>query len=445
MKLLKIFSILAVILLLLLVAGWFALDRYLGSEAFKQAVLQKTTQAAGVPVYVKTFRFSIWKGLQLNGLSVGSPSGFQQEFLSSQSVDFRYRLLSLLEGRVQIDKAVLDHPKIIIEQRPDGQTNLPIGSASPGTASPSASGGTSLDIDIREFDMIEGEVSGRKADGTASFSITGLNLNSSIQLAGDKISLEGKLATKTFAFTPLLLEGLGSPFVLEENVLKLSDISASAFGGRLEGTGSLQTKAKDLPFSLDLKGTGLQLTQLAEQLAGKKSPLSGQLELAASLVTPLADPTLVQGKGHLEVKDASLGENAVLQLLGEVLHIRELRGGKFDLAVTDFAVANKMVSLSNLVLTGPLVNIRGSGNIDFNQNYDLQLVLNIKSSAAAQIPGEIKASFIANPDGSLSSPPFRVYGSAGSLQQTLLEELLQQRAKSEIQKRAGGLLDKLFK
>lgn len=443
MKPVKIVSILAALLLVVVLAAWFALGRYLGSEAFKQAVLQKTAAAVGVPVYVKTFHFSIWKGLQLTDLSVGSPSGFQKELLSAQSVDFRYRLLSLLQGRVEIDKAVLDHPKIIIEQRSDGQTNLPPVGVSPTGTAPA--GGTSLDIDIKEFGIVEGEASGRKADGSSSFTVTGLNLTSAIQLIGDKITLQGKLSTRTFAFTPLLLENLGSPFVLENNVLKLSDISAAAFGGRFQGTGSLDTKARDLPFTLDLKGSGLQLTRLAEQLAGKKSPLSGQLELNTTLVAPLTDPALVQGKGRLEVKDASLGENAVLQLLGEVLHIKELRGGKFDLAVTDFTIANKMVSLSNLVLTGPLVNVRGGGNIGFNQNYDLQLVLNLKSSAAAQIPGEIKASFIANPDGSLSSPPFRVYGSSGNLQQTLLQELLQQRAKSEIQKRAGGLLDKLFK
>jgi uncharacterized protein involved in outer membrane biogenesis len=448
MKLLKIALAVFAVLILLAVVGVFALNHYLASDAFKEVVLKEASAVAGAPVDAKGFKFSLFSGVLLEDVSVGSGGkGFKgKEFFHGARIELRYNLGALLQKKIQVTKVVFARPVLSIQQDAKGNTNIPAGGASkePAPASSGEKETLPLDLNIDNLSIDDGAVSVRRADGLESCRIEGFNLGAAIQLAGADLGLKGDLKIKTVQVGALPLENLQSPFQTKKTNLDLTDITARAFGGKLKGTGGLDYAAADLPFRLNLKGSGLQLTELASKLAGTKSPLSGDMELNTELIAPLTAPLDVRGKGHVDIKNVSLGKNPVLELLGQVLQIPELGGGKFDLASANYAIEKQVVTLSKMVLTAPLIEMKGWGTVTFDQNYDLTLVLKLQPKAAAAMPKELRESFVANQDGSLSTPKFRVYGPSGDLKQTLLEELLKKRAGAEIEKQTDGLMNKLF-
>jgi hypothetical protein len=450
MKFLKIALAVAAVLVVLAAAGIFALQHYLASDAFKQVVLREASAAAGAPVEAKGFRFSLFSGVLLEDVAIGSAGKAfkEKQFFQGARIKLEYDLAALLGKKIRVTKIVFDAPVLTIEQNARGENNIPKGGKKqePGAAAPAATGGGALplDLNIDKLAITDGAVTVRRADGSESCSVDGFGLSSAIQLAGDDLSLQGNLQIKKVALGVLALENLHSPFVARNGRLQLTDIDAWALGGKLKGKGGLTYGDENLPFRLILKGSGLKLTELASQLAGTKSPMKGALDLDVTLETPLVAPMDVQGKGHAEIHDVSLGKNAVLGLLGGILKIPELGGGKFDLASSDFGIAKQVVTLSNTVLTAPLMTLKGGGTVTFDQVYDLQLVLTLQPKAAAAMPKELREAFTANTDGSLVTPPFRVYGPKDGLKQTLLEELLKKRAGAEIQKQSGELMNKLF-
>ena len=75
--------VLGVVVLVVLVAAaaLVAIQRYVQSEAFKQAVLRAAHDALGSDVRIRALRVSLFQGVSLEGLTVASPGGFGGDLL----------------------------------------------------------------------------------------------------------------------------------------------------------------------------------------------------------------------------------------------------------------------------------------------------------------------------------------------------------------------------
>jgi hypothetical protein len=449
MKLVKILGVVVALVLVLLVGASFALNAYFGSPKFRHLLLTETSRTLGTPVEATDFSFSLFDGAVLKGVSIASPKGFKNpNFFEARGFEFRYNLLALLGGKINITKVVLAEPTLILEQKSGGSSNLPGTAASSAPTAPTApeggKEGSLPTIAIDKLGLQSGSARVFKADGSCAVAVKGIDFNSALSLVGSQLAAKGDFSVEEIALTGLMkINHLRSPLETKGKTLQLTHIEGSTFGGKLDGTGALDFgKSATLPFTLNLKGSGIDLGALVKDLAGSTSPVGGTVAVQVQAVTPLTDTLNLNAQGHVEVTDCKLPSNAAFQIIGTLLNIPELTGGEFQLASSDFAIASQVVTLSKLTLNGPLVKLTGGGRIGFDQNYDLLLVLTLSPQALEKAPKELQGSFTKTNDGLFQTPPFRVYGTPGNMKTTLLEELLKGKAQGAVQKGLDGLLNK---
>ncbi|MDE1170040.1 MAG: AsmA family protein [Verrucomicrobium sp.] len=448
-KLLRIVGILLVVLVLGLVAASFALNAYLNSASFRGWMEAKTGETLGTPVKVEDFHFSLFQGFVMKGVTVPAPAQFPgQPLFAAKSFEFRYSPAALLAGKVEITKVVLATPALSLHQAADGSSNATASKAEtkPAASQEAPSTGLPLAVHIDKLSVTDGSAEVYKADGSATALVKDADLESSLSLVGTDAALDGSFSVKTITLPGLIvIDDLRSPFTLKDKHFTLSHIQGGCAGGSLDGDGALDlNQAATLPFTLNLKGKDLDLQKLAEGATGRSLPVSGKVQAQIATVVPLSDPMTLTGKGHTEITDVKLPSNPVFQLLGTALNLPELAGGSFQLASSDFALGGRAVTLSNLMLQGPLVKITGGGKITFDQNYDLTLVLVLDPKAVEKLPKESQGALTSNSDGTFQTPSFRVYGKPGAMQTDLLQQLLKKAAGEAVQKKLGGALKKLF-
>jgi len=233
-------------------------------------------------------------------------------------------------------------------------------------------------------------------------------------------------------------------------VYTISEASATCFGGQISGHGTLDiNQVEQMPLALDIKGNGLDMKSLLAALGNQTDQLSGKLNIEAQLTAPMTHPLDFQGKGYLDIKEGKVTGVPMLQLIGSVFNISEFQEMNLTKAYTDFSAAERVITLSNLILTTPDIQIKGGGTITVDNQYDLKLVMNMSKGLYEKMPNDIREKLLPNEDGSFTTPEFRVYGPQDSLKTDLLDKLLvQDAAKKQIQKlneKAGDLLKELFK
>jgi len=109
--------------------GWFVLTR---PAFFRAVVLRPISRAIGAPVTAGTIRFSPLSGLNLEDIRVGPASS---PLLEVRSFRCRYRVLPLLQRRVEVTELTLNEPCFRLVQSPDGEWRFPRGPRRPGAES----------------------------------------------------------------------------------------------------------------------------------------------------------------------------------------------------------------------------------------------------------------------------------------------------------------------
>ncbi len=97
-------------------------------EKYKPRIEAEAAKALGRPVTlggkIEPSVFP-WVGVALSDVHLGNPPGFtQKDFVSVGHFEVRVKLLPLLSGDYQIKRFVVAEPRIVMEKRKDGKTNL---------------------------------------------------------------------------------------------------------------------------------------------------------------------------------------------------------------------------------------------------------------------------------------------------------------------------------
>src|ERR1700687_5880961 len=125
MKVVKIISIVVVVLIVLVLilvgAGIYFTNRYLQTPAFKEQVLKAARGELGTDVRIDNFQVSLFGGVELRGVTMGSPAGFPGNLLTANPFVLHYRLLPLLSRRVEIEQLSLDRPIITLSHNDKNQ------------------------------------------------------------------------------------------------------------------------------------------------------------------------------------------------------------------------------------------------------------------------------------------------------------------------------------
>lgn len=465
------------IIVLLILLGFLALLGagiwgyfYLTSDKFKKTLVDKTSETLGVQVAVEDLQFSIFSGFQLKGVRISNPSGSKNpDFLRAESFSLSYNWRTILEKKLEINKVVLDRPVISMEQMPSGDWAFPgqvgTGGALHQDTQREADAGnvvsgtpvksTGVPVSIEVFDIDDGKISILRNDGTVPFSLDGFSVDARVSVAGGKASLAGQLKARDLDLVTLgKLTNLSSDFAFHEGLLTLSNFRANCFGGDVAGGGTLQVSDEDhLPLQLNVIGQGLDLKPLLAQLGNRNNEqLTGKLNVKALINAPLTRPLDYSASGNMEIIGGKVTGVPMLQLIGSVFNISEFQEMNLTTAKANFNVVNKVVTISDLLFIASDIQLTGGGTITMDNQYDLKLVLMLSNRLYEKMPNDIRARLSANPDGTFTTPEFRVYGAQNNLQTDLLGKLLQRgiegAAQDRLQKlneKAGDLFKGLFK
>ena len=134
----------------LVIAALLIIPLFVDVEKYKPEIEKQVASAVGRPFVIKgPLKLSLfpWAGVAFSDLHLGSPSGYkEQDLLFVKSFDVRMKLLPLLSRDVQVQRFVIEGPKIALEKNKAGRGNWegwggPPQKDAPKTGAPPASKG----------------------------------------------------------------------------------------------------------------------------------------------------------------------------------------------------------------------------------------------------------------------------------------------------------------
>ena len=320
-KAIKWIGIIGVALVVVLIAALLVIPMFIDVQSYKPEIEKQVTKATGRPFTIGgDLRLSLfpWAGLAFSDLHLGNPPGYKErDFLSIKSFDAKVKLIPLLSRNIQIERFVIDTPKVVLEKSKEGRGNWEgIGKPAEGAGSkPSDEKARGQQresheafpikgLKVGEFAITNGfilyidQASGTKREvSTVSLRLMELSLDQPIRLTLSAL-MDGK---------PLSLEGQVGPLGQDPGKGKIPvDISVKLF------------KILDM----GLKGSLTDLTATQQfDLTFAISPFSPQ-KLMASVGQPFpvvtADPQALNRlalKGHVKGNPQSVSvSDGVLEL-----------------------------------------------------------------------------------------------------------------------------------
>jgi len=118
MKALKWLLIIAGSVLVLVIAVLLLIPLFVDVEKYKPEIEKQVSSAVGRPFAIKgQLKLSLfpWAGVAFSDLYLGSPPGYKEkDFLFVKSFDVRMKLLPLLSKDIQVQRFVIEGPKIVL-------------------------------------------------------------------------------------------------------------------------------------------------------------------------------------------------------------------------------------------------------------------------------------------------------------------------------------------
>jgi len=129
-KFIKIFGGVLVFLLVLAIALTFLVRSLLTPEMVKQKILPQVSATFGIDVDFSTIDIGILSGITIKDISITTASlqetkrSKSEKILSAKEADLRYDLWPILQGKIVIQKILLQEPEITIHRNKDGKITL---------------------------------------------------------------------------------------------------------------------------------------------------------------------------------------------------------------------------------------------------------------------------------------------------------------------------------
>ncbi|WDP91574.1 MAG: AsmA family protein [Desulfobacter sp.] len=219
-KVIKWGAIAAGVCLVLIVGAVVLVPMFVDVQKYKPEIEALVTEQTGRSFSMgDDIKLSVfpWVGVSLSDLKLGNAAGFAgDEMVSVKGFEVRLKVMPLFSRQVQVDKFIMDSPRIILAKNKAGKGNWEMGpagkkKAAPKAETPAAKGGGALPIDslmVGRFSIINGLLSYVDQKTGMSKEVSDLNLElADISLDKPvKIDLSAKLDGK-----PLSLSGQAGP------------------------------------------------------------------------------------------------------------------------------------------------------------------------------------------------------------------------------------------
>jgi len=419
---------LALVLVVVVLGGLYVahLAKRLNTPEFREELTATARETLGTDVRIDDMQVALLSGVTLKGVAVANPKPFEGDLVTADSFVLRYKLLPLLQGRVDVEQLSLEKPALRLLMDEKGAYNyeklMPAEGEPAATAEPSASGaGVPLDIVLKDLSVSDASLSMADAAKATLMSVDDLDFKSAFRVSGGVTEGNGQ-ATIALANLgdALFLRDISAPLSITKEAMKLGPLDASVAGGHTGGELTVHLQKFRFETSLDLSGVSVKtLLQEAKSAAAVSGTLVGQAKFEGT-----AGLETMKGSGGAEVKDCKIEDAKVLTLLSKVLQVPDLAQPEFEDCRVEFTMDGYRLKTPVVSLKGKAMQLVGQGTMNLETSkldYDMNLALS--TALLEKIPAkELRAAFKPREDG-LSAVDFKIFGTSDNPQTDLAKNI----------------------
>lgn len=252
---------------------------------------------------------------------------------------------------------------------------------------------------------------------------------------------------------PYRMEDVELEARLAPDRLEITRARLSTFGGRAQGTFSLQLGPGPLaPFTLDLGLEGVEASQLLSTLTPLGAIATGTTSLSLrtagrldTLLLPVAGD--LSGEGRMEAMEGQVRENPLTSALARTLSQPALRAPGFARWTLPFEVRGDGLQLPQGRLTGGPLPVDFAGSVGFGGGLQMAATVQLPREAASRLAervGGLPSALLRRVAGGQGALPVGL-GLAGTLadpQVTVETEALRQTLQTAVKQEAAGELER---
>jgi hypothetical protein len=443
-----------------------ALNLYVQSQGTQARIEQELSQRLGTPLRIQRMSVTPWGGLKLSGITIPqTDGGATGQFLEAKTFRLRIHFPSLFAQRLVVNEISLIGPHVMWLQNADGKWRLPplqeqiaadqnssangpVQAAAPASqgSPPSAHAAAASPIvavatghatppsaneesredsfvpEIRRVNLVGGRFQflDERAKVVAIFD--DVQFHSNFRNAA---AVRGNISIgKTSLRDRFFLQQLQARLTYDAAALEFSDISAKAGAGEITGRFNMQPQTADSPFTANVKFHAVQADRIVTDAGGPAGTISGRLEGYLDAAGKTADPNALAGNGEIVLRDGELRQYSLLDALGQVLQIDELRQLHFEQAQVKYHISPGVVTVDELLLRSPNIRLAATGTVSFDGKLRLESQLAINEQVRKQLFRAIRANFQPIEEPGFAAVNFAIGGTVERPKTDLMDKLV---------------------
>jgi len=436
------------------------MDFYAGSSGVKQRLESALLRELHYPVKIGGLHYTLWSGLRATDITVAFPDskGAGLDSLSVPSVSAKVAFGPLFSGRVIVEKLLFKEPSLVwmegeiggappseeqltvapevsgAQAKPESVSELGVGKL-PEAVSVTVKKKTQrveLDFRIQTAQIQNATLRFLDRSGKEVCLLEGVDARSTIE-APNKAS--GNLSILKASFGErLILETFNAPFVFHDGALALPRIDTRLAGGSVRGEGTLAILPEHPPITLDLVFDDVSLEDLLIQLGEAQTvqQMSGTLQGNLDLYGRIGETKSFGGTAQLRLRDGCMEQFPLLQLIGKVLPIEELKHLDMRQAQLDMRVEEGRALIDSLVMESANLSLTANGTGGFDGKLNLAARLAVNPKVGRQLLGWVDANFQPVPNSDRRDIGFAVTGTLLAPETDLMRVMLGQRYGNQI-------------
>ena len=430
-RLAKYLAIAAIVLVLLVAAGGWFMDRWLQSSEAHANIEGKLSEALHMPVKIERLGFSAWSGLTAKKIIVSSSGTVLFE---AAGISAGHRFAPLLRGSFALGEVRIEHPHFRMIQDASGKWGMPqavpqpqpgaaaiaIAPVSPQPPSTAAAPAPAKDpaISIGKIIIEGGTLEFIDKSNAPFLTVAGMNVTlrdvTEAAFSGDfsaaRVTLHGWFALDH-------LSGITTHAGREFQIRKLG---GDAGGGSVTGEA---TWIKGATGSAALKFAAINLDRAAQNAGANARKIAGVLGGDAQFTGLGADTKAISGKGMLALKGGDCSQFEVLRQIGDALRLATLANFQIADATANFQVANGQMILAPMDISAPPAGLALSGPIGFDGALGITAFLHMPADLVEKQGSMLAERFSSADARGRRGLPFNITGSLSKPRQNLAESL----------------------
>lgn len=263
------------------------------------------------------------------------------------------------------------------------------------------------------------------------------------------LEVTGSVTVTKALYQNITMTDLKLRYRLTGGILKVEEMGASAWGGRMESTAQVDLNTPDLAYKGDLRLSSMQADQLTNAFAKTATrfltgSLASSLRFQGSGTAWEAIKRTLTADGDFALSNGSVQQNDTTSAIADLLGLAELKTIAFkDLAGTFKIVEGGKVQLDTAMSAADLTATT-KGTISLDGGLDLPLSLTLAPNLSQKLTSKLAAAKYLTDDQGNTVLNLKLAGSLDSPKPTLdtagVQKQAEQAVKSKIMEKIGGAL-----